>query len=387
MNNNKSFMYSIGLNYHLSQMVKALQSLIPAQHTAYWYNARKGRVGASEIAVFIGVLDKSFANINSKLREKVFAPANASRYIGIAAAWGTLLEDAIRIYCETKYNTIIHETGAIPNLPGQAMSPDGLSVIGDEIVLWEFKAPSQRTIVPGKIPAYYVPQVLTGLETFPFCDYANFVEVNIKRCAIGESGGSYVIDHKFPISTRMNKKYITYPLTWGALSFMSKTKDVDMTAFGAESYMYLLEQTKNKFIDFGSCDYVTLDKFFDAYCNKFIDVLYMYQQFPDDSIARQVDEYSADELIKYANEELNGRQLIGIMRWKMVDVNIQRVDRRPGYLLATNKYAQIVNDCVKKCDKMDNNHSKELYIQDTVKYIKRLLANDKSVLVTEDYVI
>jgi hypothetical protein len=379
------------LDFILSAIVCALKDLIPAQHSDYWYNIRRYRVGASEIATYIGLV--SYDSLENKILEKINLGKSdfQSRFLNEACVWGNILEDVIRTHCEHEYNTVIHEVGSIPSLPGQSMSPDGLSIVNNEIILWEYKCPFSRELVPKTIPEYYIPQVLTGLETIPFCDYAIFVEAIIRRCPLTHGGGNKYYDMKYPNSYgRWKVPPFDYPLTWGAVAFTSKMPASEFDKINPKKpaynlFKFMIDSSANGPIDFGSCEPRYMRDLFEIYAEGYVEVKYIYQQHPDKTVQTQLDEYTKADILTEAATNLDGKLLFGVMRWKMIQKNVMRVDRRPGYLAATNKYANIVNECVRLCDKMDDDRARMIKISETANRLRSLANNDDSIKITEPY--
>jgi len=367
------------LNVSLGRIITALHSLIPAQHTDEWYAARRFKVGASEIAGFLGY--NPHKTIDAGLKEKILTSNTPNpKYLADPCSWGNLLEDAIRKHCEFIYNTTIHETGSVYGSPEQAMSPDGIGVVdvinGDNIesriVLFEYKCPFARMPVIGQMPDYYIPQVLIGLETLSFCDFALFMEAVIRRAPLNYAGHNNWFDYKYPYC-KIKIPEFTTPLCWGAILIVKTNKEIKGN--GAEKYKKLIEyaNTSNSLLDLGKIDREYMSLMFESLSEGFLKSVYLYQQHPQECAE---DWYTQGDLINMANSYENP---FGIMRWKMVMKNELFIEKRP-LLKTADKYAKLVNDCVKKCGLMDDNLARELHIKEVTTTLKKMSAEEGDII-------
>ena len=141
------------------------------QRSKEWFSERHQRLTASDVATAIGMNPYSSRAdlIYKKCGGKDVFKGNA------ATKHGEKWEDtAIRIYCE-KYNDKSFEFGLLPHptIPFLGGSPDGITAKG---IVLEVKCPLMRNIIPGVVPAYYLPQVqivmeCTNLEVAHFIQY------------------------------------------------------------------------------------------------------------------------------------------------------------------------------------------------------------------------
>lgn len=141
------------------------------QRSQEWYQQRRERLTASDVATAIGM------NPYSSRADLIYKKCGGKdEFKGNAATkHGEKWEDtAIRIYCE-KYNDKSFDFGLLPHpiIPFLGGSPDGITAKG---VVLEVKCPLQRTIIPGVVPSYYLPQVqivmeCTNLEVAHFIQY------------------------------------------------------------------------------------------------------------------------------------------------------------------------------------------------------------------------
>lgn len=370
------------LNKILSEIVTILDDLIPAQHSDYWYRMRKFRVGASEIATIIGLYKTKYANIEKTLQNKIMGNTGR-KFLCSNASWGTIFETEIRRLCEYQYKTVIHETGSIPSSAHQAMSPDGLGVVAvDEdgridykIALFEYKCPSGRNLNLGQMPEYYIPQVLIGLETISICSFGIFIEAIIRRAPLYINGHTGYYDFGFPRS-RAYKKTIEHPIAWGAISVKVRKK---IGKHGQNSFNNVMDEYKKGIIDFGSCPNELVDCMLEAVSEGFLEIEYLYRQYYDDG---EDDYYNKEQILQMCE----GDNVIGVMRWKMTEYNEVIVHGRP-YLAATSKYAELVNECVAKCDNADSEMAKLHLIKQTAKDIDSIVQLDEDIKIIESFAV
>ena len=141
------------------------------QRSKEWFAERHQRLTASDVATAIGM------NPYSSRAELIYKKCGGKDIFkgNAATKHGEKWEDtAIRIYCE-KYHDKSFEFGLLPHptIPFLGGSPDGITAKGTVL---EVKCPLMRTIVPGVVPAYYLPQVqivmeCTNLEVTHFIQY------------------------------------------------------------------------------------------------------------------------------------------------------------------------------------------------------------------------
>tara|TARA_B100001758_G_C18375048_1_gene593743 strand:- start:321 stop:1298 length:978 start_codon:yes stop_codon:yes gene_type:complete len=141
------------------------------QRSKEWFAERHQRLTASDVATAIGM------NPYSSRADLVYKKCGGKDVFkgNAATKHGEKWEDtAIRIYCE-RYNDKSFEFGLLPHptIPFLGGSPDGITAKGTVL---EVKCPLMRTIIPGVVPAYYLPQVqivmeCTNLEVAHFIQY------------------------------------------------------------------------------------------------------------------------------------------------------------------------------------------------------------------------
>lgn len=156
------------------------------QRTTEWHQARRGTVGGSTIATFTP-RGNPYKKTNQLLMEKI--SGNSARVPNIVCQWGVLFEDILCRFTEAKHNTQVVGENVFcihPEKPHFSYSPDGLCVLDGKITLLEFKCPYSR-LPTAKMPYYYEPQVLMGMEMIDICEQALFVEAVIRKCKIQDA--------------------------------------------------------------------------------------------------------------------------------------------------------------------------------------------------------
>lgn len=152
--------------------------LIP-QRSDEWFNMRKQRLTASDIATALGkgkystreklVYKKVMEGIGRPLPFKSSPPTQ----------WGVMFEPmAARTYAQHRGETTLHEFGLLPHpsLPCFGASPDNISDMG---IMVEYKCPYRRAIT-GEIPVEYALQMQGQMAVCGIaeCDY---VECGMER--------------------------------------------------------------------------------------------------------------------------------------------------------------------------------------------------------------
>ena len=166
------------------QVAKLLALPQVAQRSKEWYELRRGRVTASEVA---GILDiKPFASFSGSPRQEVllrkaFPDDERYKFSGnIFTEHGIKYEDEARELYESRSGRKVLEFGLIlhPDLPHFGASPDGITTCGR---LVEIKCPLSRKIVPGECCAHYLPQCLFSMEVLNLevCDFIQYQPLSI----------------------------------------------------------------------------------------------------------------------------------------------------------------------------------------------------------------
>jgi len=167
------------------------------QKSQEWLNQRKGKLTSSDVATALGL------NPYQKPIELLFSKNHAGKpFTGnIATLYGQHYESEAAAMYEALMGKENHEFGLIsfndlepirkkskltewllehPEIDTNWISgsPDGLSIDKDgfeDLILIEIKSPMRRKIEFGKIPVYYLPQVMMNMTIFDI-DVGDFIE-------------------------------------------------------------------------------------------------------------------------------------------------------------------------------------------------------------------
>ena len=153
-----------------------LQQPQVAQRSPEWFDLRKNRLTASDVAQ---ALNKGKFGTKQQLISKKAFPDNHPFITNPALQWGVMFEPmAERSYTQRHHDTKVYEFGLIPHpdISCFGASPDGITEQG---IMLEFKCPLRRKI-DGTIPEQYELQMqgqmaVCGLAE---CDY---VECDMQR--------------------------------------------------------------------------------------------------------------------------------------------------------------------------------------------------------------
>lgn len=140
------------------------------QRTPKWYHERELTIGGSSIGTIMGL--NRFSCIKTFILERI----KNIEHNKLCMNWGTLFEDIIRSYTEQRYNCeIVGDDMFIKYNEYLSYSPDGLSVIDNEIVLFEFKCPFSRKHSMN-ICKNYEAQIQMGLNVIDITSYGLLVQ-------------------------------------------------------------------------------------------------------------------------------------------------------------------------------------------------------------------
>ena len=144
------------------------------QKSEAWYKQRVRYVGTSEIA---HLLELTYFTRYADLWRGRWASNRLFVGVPTPCLWGQTFETVTRAFLEKDVKVEIHSHKLFitsVKYPGICNSPDGYFLDGGDAVL-EIKSPWRR--IPGdKVPSQYLPQVWSGMDFAPFCDYGLFVD-------------------------------------------------------------------------------------------------------------------------------------------------------------------------------------------------------------------
>lgn len=191
---------------------------LPAQGTKGWLDNRRYTVGGSE-------LDRLLKDESEFVAQKAELTSIPQM---LAMVWGSVFETVLRTLMSRIYHTEIWEASSIPSVEvqGKTYSMDGIARIrclcnelNDNnynyfmllITLFEFKCPFSRIIVSGTIPECYIPQVKSGLADLAVPDMALYAEGVIRLCSMRQLKNNE--EHNVDIHKPTGKK----PLAMGVM--------------------------------------------------------------------------------------------------------------------------------------------------------------------------
>ncbi len=322
-----------------------------AQHSEAWLKAKQSKVGGSAIATIMGI--SAFTTLREYIETKLGLRFFKS---DIKPQWGNLFEDVIKRQVESAYGCTVHgeDLFIVGQYPGTVYSPDGLGVVGDKCVLFEFKCPYSR--IPAKAPPkYYVPQVKMGLEIIPLAEYGIYVEAVYRRCTWADLGPSAEFD-----TTLVQKPTkCDRPISYGFIGLWADDRQIQQTrddlADGKFGYETESEEEYNDSVpDHGNP--LCIPGFCDEF-GTFASQMYDLSQATPAlfrNIMKAVDSgrltpfygsiISETDTAK-ANAAINAdmaryRAILaashgcnyGVLSWKLLQIKHHRIEREPGFL-------------------------------------------------------
>lgn len=269
----------------LSHLLHQYKSL-PNQRSREWLEGRKKTIGGSEIHYI-----KNVSNIQQFLNNKF----DKKKFI-IPCQFGILFEEEILKISQWYLDCIIHsDIGSIknPNLKYISFSPDGIGIVKDETVLFEFKCPYSR-IPNGTIKNEYYNQMQLGLNLLPFCKKCLYIEAVFKKCPIEQLEDPYIY---YDFCSDIEKKYSTEQVKSGIILLCDSN---DKNISGNSNPL-------SAFTDYGKS-------------NKIESEMLLYHIFNQ-------------QIIPYHHNETTSisRKIIGILPWKCFNYNIIEVPRDFNY--------------------------------------------------------
>lgn len=350
------------------------------QHSTEWHEARTHTIGGSSLAAVQGF--DPFKKFDQFVRQRATGNAFAGN---IKSHWGNLFETVIKQYVELDLScTVYGENIYVAGQPGTSYSPDGLCVlhvrdtvcaedgfdddpgehnapdaITPSVVLVEFKCPYSR-IPRGIPPGWYVPQVKMGLEIIQLARVGLLIEGVFRRCGWEQIGFGSAYDKQLtPLPANPPS-----PLAVGVIGFYAPTQELE-TDFISEYFTELSEfgDVTNDYMnnDLGNCTEklfalllrgVDQGKIIPAYGKIHTARAFAATAATDGSaIIRALnDEFCTHELFCKKNQFIN----IGILPWKLFQLQYHWISRSPGYLKPWMDRIQEINALSAECHKTDD---------------------------------
>lgn len=413
MNNILKKMHSIkriALNNFLE-----LNKDLPVQGSQEWLNSRFETIGGSEISTILNI--NKYQNIKQLIEQKV----GISSFKKSAPLWfGNIFEYILQQYTEILFDAKIYETGSIPYKKSKFIkySPDGIALINknklnkiftdndfnniykqsifenDEInkkellVLFEFKNPFMRVIKKNEIPTHYINQPRLGMEVIDICEVSIFIESVFRFCSYNDIvSNDIIINNKYNRFYHFDKiKFNNEPLSYGAFSLYYEKSNSNLHLLDILNNLveyfntnniheYDLSNIKNKHIINKIMENIIDYKDLKIVYHDIIINTNIYNN-PNADISNDIYYYNKyNNLQKFKNDVVNIKKQIknntnleylGIMSFKMLDININPVYKNnPINDNVLNSIEKVIN-IIKECNKLDNNLDKKKYINNNL---------------------
>jgi hypothetical protein len=360
------------------------------QHSELWKKEKVLTVGGSSLATIMGI--NHFSTIDKLIRDRI----GLSSFTGdIKTQWGNLFEEVIKLCVEYTLNCeILGEDLFVFGPPNTytSYSPDGLSVVDNRVILFEFKCPFSR-IPNGKPPIYYIPQVKMGLELLNVCQQGLFVEGVYRRCCWDDLADTPLYDQqlspKGPLRTQES-----LPIALGFIGFELCLRGIiNKPELGQKLREFVLEYrrelgefgnvTNDWFVnDLGVISQELITLLLDLLGTNVIKVVYsrivhstnkpiINFNTPVFSHVKSIADISADQLNNTVNEDLTtfvvgcgerDNLLIGVLPWKLFRLDYHWIEKTPGYLDPWYPKIQSIMEIVKQCLAVDTAEEREKII-------------------------
>lgn len=332
---------------HLKKLIEDNKHA-PAQGSVEWLKSRYFSVGGSEIASFMTDVpyNKPYQNIRKLIETKLGIDLfRGSKY----TRWGNLCEELTRLYAEHVFKTEIFETGSLPgSIPHHHYSPDGLGIVDKEYLkkyvsdehynklqsicfaLFEFKNPYSR-IPDGRIPVHYMIQVQTGLNDIPETDVGIFLDMVVRPCSLAtlDWSNNYSSENftdPFEFSDPVSIGFIGFAYPDDDTEVSVDIKDFENIDFSkSKPHVHELEVDFDDVIDFGN----TSERNFYIISQRVVSkTIKPYYTNPIPGKFKFYHEYEKFE--EHCKKE--GLIIIGILPYKVFDVRICTVEKKPGFI-------------------------------------------------------
>lgn len=300
------------------------------QGTDEWLQARQYRIGGSSVSVFTG-----YNPFKSKVDFALDSLKITKFEPNIKPQWGNLFEDVICSYVEMTLGCEALGTNMFyPDEEGIfAYSPDGLALIknkttGEEkITLLEFKCPYNR-IPNGKVPPYYIPQVLMGLDMIKIAEQGLYIEGVFRRCCYGDLRFNSMRD--MTLVDVPKRPYKNPPLAIGVIVFYCESLEIlngpnmeNLEFSNALMLTYREFSIKNDLGILPPRLFIALMHLFDKKIVKVMRGKPLTQFF----------QTAKDDIRSFKTEiEKNGWFPIGVLPWKLFQCDFHYIAKQEGYL-------------------------------------------------------
>lgn len=199
---------------------------LPKQGTDAWLQSRKTKIGGSEVAAVMG--KSKFCTPSELIANK----KAAKRLVTAPCTFGRVFEIVAKEHLHRK-GIIIHELGAIPcSRYPVCYSPDGVIVVGENLMLVEIKCPWRRKRIE-EVPEQYMYQIQTGMSVLP-CESCVFLQFIFRLCKVGDLGPNERYNRFLHFDSKKTMPP-RKPTRWGFVHFEADTDLIDMGTLEPES--------------------------------------------------------------------------------------------------------------------------------------------------------
>jgi hypothetical protein len=363
---------SLSKEERLIAFVRDIEENGVKQGTPEWLKSRMGRIGGSSVSVFMD----GYNPFKDKYKF-VMESLGIKKFISdIKPQWGNLFEDVFCEYVEhDKKCKILGTDMFYPDEEGIfAYSPDGLAMIESQLcggnkgaekeaILLEFKCPYSRD-PNGKIPSYYTPQVLMGLDMIKIADRGLYAEAVIRRCSILDLQFNNKRDFTLiPTPKDTAKKSFDAPLALGLIAFY--TNDLgdndNQSKFLADILSIYKEFSLDN--DLGILQPEYFYKMMHLFNDKRIRVKYgevIVQHFGQ-NVELNTELGNGLKRTYTSFGEIN-EAIIGVLPYKIFRVDYHVVERKEGYLDNIRDEAKRVLAIVAEANKLKTDGQKSAYV-------------------------
>jgi hypothetical protein len=355
----------------LNYILKHNQSQ-PKQRTSEWFQYRRLKIGGSEMHNICKLSNQYINTYISFLLNKI----DKKDFCVYPCIFGNTFENEICQYTEQKYNTVIYEMNVInyDKIDGVCYSPDGIGIVNNHIVLFEFKCPVTR--VPASTIKYeYQCQINTGLQVLNYCKKCYYCEGEFKKCKLNDLYNYDKFDtrtHNVNLERDFKNLYASY----GIMFIYTEKKDTDYSLIDiGELNTYEFKGLMN---NIGKKKYNIL-YFSDLISNQAFDknIINKYKHmFPYNNTKTLPTSDFINILIDVALNYIKNNNLhaIGYIPWKLYNYNTIESYQVPDFF---NEYMLKKIDCTHKllteADKHNTIEKKRYHINNNIEFIKSVI--------------
>lgn len=204
---------------NLTKRIKMLQKNSIKSQTDEWYLIRDKKISGTNVSSIIGI--DNYKNKEQLLNDKIYGLNIIDNKF---TKHGNMFEDIAISILEEKLDIKIEEVGfkTSEKYDFLGATPDGITIIGNELCLVEIKCPLTRKI--SGVPSFnYYTQMQTQLEVFEI-NKCLFFECNLKEITKNDYMNLLEKEHNFVIGYN-EKKNIYWKLIESSLNVIEKDNE------------------------------------------------------------------------------------------------------------------------------------------------------------------